>query len=103
MWISLFGLTLDVLGASLLIWGELKGHAAMLNYWGTGEQKYSMNRQLNQFWWWKRWPLKLGVRWGSRQHMGQEALMDSFPFTAWGVFLLIVGFVLQGVGTIYSH
>jgi hypothetical protein len=105
MWITLLGLILDVLGASLLIWGELQGNAAMLNYLATGTQmeEKSFQRQLDQYWWWKRWPLKLGVQWGSRRHLGQEALFDSFPFTAWGLFLLIVGFILQGGGVFCSR
>ncbi len=102
MWLTVFGLSLDVLGASLLIWGALKGDAGLLNYWGTGEQKEDFLRKLKQFYWWKRWPLRLGIRFGSRRHMGQEALVDSFPFTMWGIFLLIVGFVLQGFGNLLN-
>ena len=100
MWIALLGLALDMFGASLLIWGELKGDAGRLNYWGTGEDKGNFLRQLEGFCWWKRLPLKMGVQFGSGRQMGQEALVDSFPFTAWGIFLLILGFFLQGVGSL---
>jgi hypothetical protein len=102
MWTTLLGLTLDVLGASLLICGELQGHAALLNYWGSGEQKEDFKHKVAQFWWWKRWPIRLGVWWGSNRHLGQESLVDSFPFKAWGIGLLIIGFLLQGAGAVCS-
>ena len=100
---NLLGLTFDAIGAVLLICGELQSHAGLLNYWGTGDQKDNVLEQFNKFWWWKRWPLKLGVAWGRRHRMGQSSPIDSFPFTAWGIFLLLVGFLLQGIASLYGR
>jgi hypothetical protein len=103
MWWTVSGLVFDVAGAFLLVMGELRGNAALLSYWGHGEQSDTIHNRWNQYYWWKRWPIKIGSRFGSRRNMGQEAIEDSFPFLAWGVFLLIIGFVLQGVGSVLSY
>ena len=95
------GLVLDTVGAVLLIFGQLQSDAGMLCYWATGEQKDDYLNQWKQFWWWRRWPLKLGVAFGNKSRMGQESLVDSFPLTAWGIFLLIVGFLFQAVASVW--
>lgn len=103
MWLSLLGLCLDAFGALLLISGEIKGHAALVNYWGTGEYRETYRLKVGSFVWWKRWPIQLAVQFGSKRDMGQESVEDSFPVTAWGLFLLIVGFVLQALGTVFPN
>lgn len=101
MWLSLLGLGIDILGAILLIIGEIKGSAALVNYWGTGEQSENYRQQIGRLVFWKRWPLQLAVRFGAKEHMGADSIEDSFPVTAWGLFLLIVGFLFQALGTIF--
>lgn len=101
MWISLLGLFLDVFGAVLLIGGEINGSAAMVNYHATGQQPEAFRQKVVGFAWWKRWPLQLAGKFGSKKNMGQGMLEDSFPVRAWGIVLLIIGFLLQALGTVW--
>ena len=34
--------------------------------------------------------------------MGDDWVEDSFPVTAWGLACLILGFILQALGTVFS-
>jgi hypothetical protein len=101
-WI-LIGLAFEIVGVLLLVWGQLQGGMAQLDDWGTGEQSQAFDLRLRKFWWWKRWPLSLGRRFGSRRHLRRETLTDSFPFIIWGFVCLMLGFILQGIGTISAH
>ncbi len=92
-----------MVGAALLIWGELKGRGGSLNYRateGTMQEKAHFWRDVNSLPLLKRIPVKLGAKYGSRRAMGQNYIFDSFPFTAWGIFLLIIGFGMQGIGAL---
>ena len=101
--LTVTGLAFDVVGAALLIWGELKGRAGGLNYRateGTMQEIAHFWRDVNNLPLLKRIPVKLGAKLGSRTTMGQNYIFDSFPFTAWGIFLLIIGFGMQGIGAL---
>jgi hypothetical protein len=98
--LNTFGLVLDVLGAWLLLWGELYSDATILRYQGTGEGTLWFDNALAKLPWYKRWPLKFGKALGSRDlmAMSQESKLNSFPTKFWAILLLTVGFLLQALG-----
>ena len=95
--LNIAGLVLDIVGAFFLMWGELHQNAAFLKYQGKGDGQTWFDNQVKELIWWKQWPLKLARACGSTNSadMGQESISDSFPLKAWGIALLIVGFLLQ--------
>lgn len=95
--LNVAGLALDIVGAFILMWGELHQNAAFLKYQGKDDGQTWFDSQVKKLIWWKQWPLKLARAWGSANSadMGQESNFDSFPLKAWGIALLIVGFILQ--------
>ncbi|MDZ4854310.1 MAG: hypothetical protein SGJ26_05555 [Nitrospirota bacterium] len=95
--LNVAGLVLDIVGAFILMWGELHQSAALLKYQGRGEGQTWFDSQVKKLIWWKQWPLKFARAWGSTNSadMGQESIFDSFPLKAWGIVLLIFGFLLQ--------
>jgi hypothetical protein len=99
--ITVVGLVFDIIGAWLLILGEVRGNAAFLRYQGSGDGKAWFEQHVKDLVWYKQWPLKLGVKLGSKNitAMGQEDLFDAFPRKAWAVFFLIIGFALQAIGS----
>ncbi len=102
MWCSLLGLFLDILGAFLLIKGQIKSTAALVKYWGTGEQSENYRQRIAPLAFWRRWPIQLAVRFGPKaEDMGSEPVLDSFPIKAWGIALLILGFVFQAFGSVF--
>lgn len=50
---------------------------------------------------WKCWPLQLAVQFDSKKDVGGARVEDSFHVTFWGLLLLIVGFLLQALGTVF--
>lgn len=100
--LNVAGLVLDIVGAFILMWGELHQSAAFLKYQGKGEGQTWFDSQVKKRAWWKQWPLKVARAWGSTNaaDMGQEPLLDSFPLKAWGIVLLIVGFLFQALASI---
>ncbi len=100
--LNIFGLSLDIFGAWCLICGELRQNAAFLKYQGKGEGQAWFDSQVKKRAWWKQWPLKVARAWRSTNtaDMGQELLLDSFPLKAWGVVLLIVGFLFQALASL---
>jgi len=102
MYLSVLGLVLDIVGAILLIKGEIQGNAALVDYWRTGEQRENYLKRLQGFSWCKRWMLDAAGYFGSREHLGQEALEESLPVKMWGIVFLIGGFFLQGLGLMFQ-
>ena len=100
--LNVAGLVLDIVGAFFLIWGEVRQTAAFLKYQGKGEGQIWFDSQVKKLTWWKQWPLKVARAWGSTNpaDMGQESLFDSFPLKAWGIALLIIGFLLQALASL---
>jgi len=99
--INAIGLVVDILGAWMLLWGELHSHAAFLKYSGTGEGTEYFDSKLAKLPWHKRWPLAIGSALGSRNvmNMNQGTILDSFPIKFWGIVLLTLGFLLQAIGS----
>ena len=95
-------LVLEIAGVLLFSWGEVRGPMAFVRYSGTGEGAASFNRDVNKLLLWRRLPLKLARRFGSRDvtAFAQEAIYESFPKKAWGLMLVVLGFVGQLVATI---
>ena len=100
--LNVAGLVLDIVGAFILMWGELHQSAAFLKYQGKGEGQTWFDSQVKKLTCWKQWPLKVARAWGSTNtvDMGQERLLDSFPLKAWGIVLLTVGFLLQALASL---
>lgn len=99
--INVTGLVLDIIGAWLLILGEIYSDAALLRYRGSGEGKVWFDQEVNKLAWYKQWPLKLGRALGSKDvmDMSQAFIFDSFPPKTWGIIFLTFGFALQAVGS----
>jgi len=85
------GLTLDMIGVSIIIYGELKSPAAIL------KQSSSTFENVN---WFRRFPLWLAKKVGSKDSQDtQDYVSESFPIKFWGFVLLLLGFASQIVGT----
>ena len=99
--INTLRLVLDIIGACLLLFGEMYHDAAFLKYSGTGEGKEWFDSKLAKLSWNKRWPLAIGRALGSRNvmNMNQDTVLDSFPIKFCGIVLLILGFPLQAIGS----
>ena len=99
--INTIGLVLDIFGALLLIWGEMRSAATFLRYSGTGEGKAWFDSQLEKLPWRKSLPLAIARAWGSRNimDMSQDSIFDSFPTKFWGIVFLTLGFLLQAIGS----
>lgn len=101
MYFSIFGLVLDIVGAYLLIKGELVGGAALVNYWASGEMRHNYMERLQRFLFWKRWMLAVAGRFGSKERMREDWVEESLPVKLWGLAFLILGFVFQGLGALF--
>jgi hypothetical protein len=99
--INFAGLLFDIIGAWLLIKGEIQGNASFLRYQGSGEQREWFDREVAKLSWMRQLPLRLGSMWGSKDvmDMGQEPLFESFPRKVWALLFLFVGFGLQALAT----
>ena len=54
--LNVAGLVLDIVGAFILMWGELHQNAAFLKYQGKGEGLTWFDSQVKKLTWWKQWP-----------------------------------------------
>jgi len=99
---NFWGVVLDILGAGLLVWGELSGEMAMIRYQATGDFERFFESEVMKRSFWKRWMLRLGRRCGPSdpQEMSPLGLFDSFPIKAWGFTFLVLGFCLQAIGSL---
>ena len=95
-------LVVEILGVVLFSWAEVASAGAFLHYSGTGEGATSFDRDVSALPRWQRLPLTLARRLGSRDVMAfsQEGVYDSFPKKAWGLALIVLGFVGQLSATI---
>ncbi len=96
MW-QVVGLMFDIVGASLLFFGEVSAGVGLFHYWSQGE--FGLTVRSFPFWTWppvwlaKYIPARFG-RTGS-----QEEQARSYARSAWGAFFLVLGFALQAIGT----
>lgn len=95
--LQVIGLMFDVLGASLLFFRELYAAMGLFHYWSEGE--FGLTVRSFPFWTWPPvWlaqciPAKFGST-GS-----QEEQARNYARNAWGAFFLVLGFLLQAIGT----
>jgi hypothetical protein len=94
------GLLLNILGAILFSWGDLRSTASLIRYYGMGEGKASFDAQLHQMSWWRRQVLVVAQKYGSADlmDMQREPVLEAFPRQAIGLLILVIGSSLQVVG-----
>src|SRR3989449_10860377 len=93
---NFWGVVLDILGAGLLVWGDLSGEMAMIRYQAKGDFERFFESEVMKRSLWKRWMLRLGRRCDSSDPQGMYpiGLLDSFPIKAWRITLLVIIFIL---------
>ncbi len=91
------GLMLDIVGASLLFFGEVFAGVGLFHYWITGEGGLT----IRSFPFWTRPPVWLAkyipARFGRTGSPNEQA--RNYARSAWGAFFLVLGFLLQAIGT----
>ena len=100
--LNITGLILDIAGVSLLLWKEIKGQTIMFRHnvtkmdQGRGWEEIRKSCSL-----WQLIPLWLFKKFASTDLMSvnEPPLTESLPERFWALTLLIVGFVLQAIGT----
>jgi hypothetical protein len=94
--LTVFGLFLDLIGVVILGMGEVMKGAASLR---SLKESYndSFEYDIQQRPWYVRPLLRLGATLGARTIGAQREPLPyrAFPWTVYGFFLLIVGFLLQ--------
>jgi hypothetical protein len=97
--LGIAGLILDILGALLLVWGEMTAPAAFLKLQTrmSAADANSFLVQIKRQPWYRRYPLLLAIKFGSADVMAvnQEPVIESFPKRFWAIVFLMLGFVLQ--------
>lgn len=104
--LSITGLILDIAGVSFLLWKEIKGQTIWFRHnvtkmdQGRGWEDIKKSCSL-----WQLIPLWLFKRFASTDLMSvnEPPLTESLPERFWALTLLIVGFVLQAIGTWLSR
>jgi hypothetical protein len=100
-----FGLTLDMIGAWLLLWAECYTDAAFVKPRASSEGRAWFKAEVNKLVWYKRWPLSISgilISRGSTRK-GQAHTFDSFPLKAWGILFLTCGFFIQALARLLGQ
>ncbi len=94
------GLLLNILGAIMFSWGDLRSTAALVRYYGSGEGKEVFDAQVRRMPWWRRRVLVITQKYGPADllEMQQEPVLEAFPRQALGLLILVLGSSLQVVG-----
>ena len=99
---SVTGLILDIVGVTFLLWMELKGETIMFRHNVTKmDQGRGWEEIKKSCSFWQLIPLWLFKKIASTDLMSanEPPMTESIPERFWALTLLIVGFVLQAVGT----
>jgi hypothetical protein len=89
--LSLSGLTLDIIGVGILVRDEITSMAATIK---QHESTISGS-------WWQNAAYYLARKFGSKDSLSRESFIgDSFPRRLWGFVFLIVGFLFQALAVI---
>jgi len=93
------GLLFSICGTFMLLWGVMRQSAAALRHLSSVAGGASSDGERENQPWYKRFWIALAMRLGSSdaRDADQQPLMDAFPTMAWGITVLIIGFVLQFV------
>ena len=90
-YLSLTGLTLDIIGVGILIRDELTSLAATIK-----QNDSSLSGH-----WWQKASYYFARKFGSKDPLDREAFIGkSFPVRFWGFVLIIVGFLFQALAII---
>ena len=101
--LTVIGLFLDLVGVMILGMGEvMKGAASLRSLKESYKDSFAYDIQQRP--WYVRPLLRLGATFGAPTREGQREPPPyrTFPFTACGFFLLIVGFLLQLLAALYA-
>jgi hypothetical protein len=100
IWLVSVGLLLNILGAILFSWGDLRSTASLIRYYGTGEGEASFDAQLRRMSCWRRQVLAVTQKYGPADlmDMRREPVLEAFPRQAIGLLILVLGSSLQVVG-----
>jgi len=93
------GLLFSICGTFMLLWGTMRQSAAALLHLSSVGGGASSDGERKKQPWYKRFWIAVAMRLGSSdvRDADQQSLMDAFPTMAWGITLLIFGFILQFV------
>jgi hypothetical protein len=103
---SITGLLLDIGGVSFLLWMEVRGETIMFRHNVTkmdqGRGWEEIKKRCSS---WQLIPLWLFKKFASTNLMSanEPPMTESIPERFWALILLIVGFVLQAIGTWLSR
>jgi hypothetical protein len=94
------GLFLNIVGAIMFSWSDLRSTASLIHYYGMGEGKAIFDAQLRRMSWWRRRVLVITQKYGPADlmEMQQEPVLEAFPRQAIGLLILVLGSSLQVVG-----
>ena len=95
--LQIIGLMLDIVGASLLFLGEVSAGVGLFHHWSRTEGGLSMKA----FPLWTRIPVWLAKYIPARFGItgSQEEQARNYARNAWDAFFLVLGFLLQAIGT----
>ncbi len=94
------GLLLNILGAIMFSWSDLRSTAALIRYYGMGEGKATFDAQVRRMSWWRRRVLMITQKCAPADllEMQKEPVLEAFPRQAVGLAVLVLGSSLQVVG-----
>jgi len=94
------GLFLNIVGAIMFSWSELRSTASLIRYYGTDEGKALFDSQLRRMPWWRRRVLLIARKCAPADvvAMEREPVLEMFPFQAVGLLVLVIGSSMQVVG-----
>jgi hypothetical protein len=98
------GLLLNIVGAIMFSWSDLRSTAALVRYYGTGEGKGPFDSQVRRMPWWRRRVLVITQKYAPADVMAmdREPLLEAFPRQALGLAVLVLGSSLQVVGAFWA-
>jgi hypothetical protein len=98
------GLLLNIVGAIMFSWSDLRSTAALIRYYGTGEGKSLFDAQVRPMQWWKRRMLIITQKYTPDDllAMEREPVLEAFRRQALGLVVLVLGSPLQVVGAFWA-
>ncbi len=100
----LVGLIYNIIGVVFLAWEELTNVAAVLGVQAKTSDAALFFADLEKHWY-RRLPLWVAAKYVPREvimAVSRREVSESFPLKAWGLVFLILGFILQAIGSLSS-
>jgi hypothetical protein len=96
------GLLMNIVGALMFTWGDLRQMQAMLRYFAKDRSQFK--RDIGRLPRWRRVTLSVGAKVAPRDimAMNQEELLSAFPRQAVGFLVMVLGSVLQMIGSLLT-